>query len=133
MLSQPDELESQWYTPQPEQAALPVPPPSQSDMEMKLTLGNLEVMGICQLSQDRRLLVVEKDGIYALMAQAGQDKPQVNVLKIFEHNPLAYQHTFTAVEEGQAAGQGMYVTQVGTWHAIISTFQDKISLHTELG
>jgi hypothetical protein len=52
---------------------------------------------------------------------------------VFEHNPIAYQNTFTAVEEGQAGQQGMYVVQVGTWHGIISTFQDKITLHTELG
>jgi len=125
-------LESQWYNPG-ESALDLTPPPSSSDMAMKLTLGNLEVVGICQLSMERRLLVVHHDGVYALMGQNGQEKADVNVLKVFEHNPLAYQHTFTAVEEANAAGQGMYVTQVGTWHAIISTFQDKITLHTELG
>jgi len=107
--------------------------PAVSAVEMKLTLGNLEVLGICQLLPEKRLLVVQHDGVYALMGQVGQEKSGLSVLKLFEQNPLAYQHTFTAVEEGKAGGHGMYVTQVGTWHAIISTFQDKISLHTELG
>ena len=96
-------------------------------------LGNLEVMSVCVLTPEKRLLVVQSNGIYALMGQYGVDHPQISVLKLFEQNPIAYQNTFTAVEEAQAASQGMYVVQVGTWHAIISTFQDKITLHTELG
>lgn len=97
------------------------------------SLGNLEVLGVCALAADRRLLVVQSNGVYALMGQVGLENPDVSVLKVFETNPLAYQNTFTAVEEVQAAAQGMFVTQVGTWHGIVSTFQDKIILHTELG
>jgi hypothetical protein len=128
-------LESQWYSPeQPAPSALaPGSRASGSAEEMNLTLGNLEVVGLCQLPSDKRLMVVHSNGVYALMGQSGQEAEHISVLKVFEHNPLAYQNTFTAVEEARAASQGMFVTQVGTWRAIISTFQDKITLHTELG
>lgn len=129
-----DSLEAQWQESAAPAAESPgttqsgtVTPPS------AFTLGNLEVLGVCALSEDRRLLVVQSNGIYALMGQVGVEHPQISVLKVFASNPLAYQNTFTAVAEAQAAAQGMFVTQVGTWHAIISTFQDKITLHTELG
>ncbi|MCE3235453.1 MAG: hypothetical protein K0Q50_1633 [Vampirovibrio sp.] len=126
-----DELEAQWLSPPPiakQAAPKPYTPPVE-----ELMLGNLEVISICPLSNEKRLLVVQSNDIFALMGQSGQEQPQISVLKIFEYNPIAYQNTFTAVEEAQAAAQGMYVVQVGTWHAIISTFQDKITLHTELG
>ena len=110
-------------------AAKPVLP----EISQKLALGNLEVMGLCQLSPDKRLMLVQSDGVYALMAQSGPGQTDVTVLKVFEQNPLAFQHTFTAIEEGKAWGKGMFVAQVGTWRAILSTFQDKIILHTELG
>jgi hypothetical protein len=128
-------LEEQWYTAaEPVTAVAPVPTERQQpDPATRLTLGKLEVVSMCQLSPDKRLLVVKNEGCFALMGQCGPEKENINVLKMFAHNPLAYQHTFTAVEEGQSAGQGMYVIQLGTWHAIISTFQDKITLHTELG
>ncbi len=113
--------------------ATPVVLPALSQAHQKLAVGNLEVRGLCQLSPDKRLMVVHSDGVYALMAQSGPGQSDVTVLKVFEQNPLAYQNTFTAVEEVKASGQGMFVTQVGTWRAIISTFQDKITLHTELG
>jgi hypothetical protein len=129
--AQAEDLSTQWYS--PEEQVQPIEPPVPATPPLTLTLGNMEVMGLCQLSKDKRLILVHNAGIYALMAQNGQQEPDIIVLKVFEQNPLAYQHTFTAVEEGQAAGQGMYVTQVGTWHGIISTFQDKITLHTELG
>ena len=129
-----DELEAQWHSspvePRPRPAAQKAPLPN---VASELMLGNLEVLSVCSLNAEKRLLVVHNKGIFALMGQYGMEQPQISVLKVFEHNPIAYQNTFTAVEEGQAGSQGMFVVQVGTWHAIISTFQDKISLHTELG
>jgi hypothetical protein len=107
--------------------------PSPVNSPGNLLLGDLEVLGTCPLAADRRLLLVSSDGVFALMGQVGLEQPQISVLKIFENNPLAYQNTFTAVAEAQAATQGMFITQVGTWHAIVSTYQDKITLHTELG
>jgi hypothetical protein len=128
----PGSLEAQWHEPAattsaPTTQAGTVTPPA------AFTLGNLEVLSVCPLAADRRLLVVHSNGVFALMGQVGLEQPQISVLKVFENNPLAYQNTFTAVAEAQAAAQGMFVTQVGTWHAIVSTFQDKITLHTELG
>lgn len=126
-----DELEVQWHSqPTAEAVAMPKPPQPQAE---ELMLGNLEVLSVCVLSPEKRLLVVQSKEIYALMGQYGTEQPQISVLKVFGHNPIAYQNTFTAVEEAQAGAQGMFVVQVGTWHAIISTFQDKITLHTELG
>lgn len=129
-----DSLEAQWQ----EAATLAAEPPSTVQPgtvtpPSAFTLGNLEVLGVCPLSEDRRLLVVQSNGMYALMGQVGVEHPQISVLKVFANNPLVYQNTFTAVAEAQAAAQGMFVAQVGTWHAIVSTFQDKITLHTELG
>lgn len=129
---EPGSLEAQWHASPPVepvgavQSGTVAPPAG-------LSLGNLEVLGVCPLAADRRLLVVHGNGIFALMGQVGQENPNIFVLKVFENNPLAYQNTFTAVAEAQAAAQGMFVTQVGTWHGIVSTFQDKITLHTELG
>lgn len=128
----PGSLEAQWHEPAETPAASTtqagtVTPPA------AFTLGNLEVLSVCPLAADRRLLVVHSNGVFALMGQVGLEQPQISVLKVFDNNPLAYQNTFTAVAEAQAAAQGMFVTQVGTWHAIVSTFQDKITLHTELG
>lgn len=128
----PDSLEGQW---QQAPAAEPLKTTQASTVSPPagFSLGNVEVLGVCPLAADRRLLVVNSGGVFALMGQVGLEEPQITVLKIFENNPLAYQNTFTAVAEAQAAAQGMFVTQVGTWHAIVSTFQDKITLHTELG
>lgn len=127
--SGPPTAEELWETPAlgetlPDQPEVPQP---------QLSFDNLEILGVCQLSTDKRLLLVQSQGNFALMGQAGLDNPQISVLKMFDHNPIAYQNTFAAAQEGQAGAQGMYVTQVGTWHAIISTFQDQIVLHTELG
>jgi hypothetical protein len=123
----PDKLEAQWES-QPDIA--PPPAPAQPSA---LTLGNLDIAAMCPLTAEKRLIIIQNGEIYALMGQVGLEQPQISVLKVFDHNPIAYQNTFTAVEEGQAGHQGMYVVQVGTWHGIISTFQDKITLHTELG
>lgn len=128
----PGSLEAQWHEP----AATPSAPTMQTGTvtpPAAFALGNLEVLSVCPLTADRRLLVVHSNGVFALMGQVGLEQPQISVLKVFDNNPLAYQNTFTAVAEAQAAAQGMFVTQVGTWHAIVSTFQDKITLHTELG
>lgn len=107
--------------------------PSPVNSPDEFLLANLQVWATCPLAADRRLLLVSSKGVFALMGQVSLEQPQISVLKIFENNPLAYQNTFTAVAEAQAATQGMFVTQVGTWHAIVSTYQDKITLHTELG
>lgn len=111
----------------PQQPVAASPPATTFSME------NLEIIGVCPLEAEKRLLLVKSNETYALMGQAGVQNPNVSVLKIFEHNPTAYQNTFTAVAEGQSGNQGMYVVQVGTWHAILSTFQQNILLHTELG
>jgi uncharacterized cupin superfamily protein len=96
-------------------------------------MEHLEILGTCPLTQDKRLLLVQSGQQFALMGQAGFENPSVYVLKIFDGNPVAYQQTFAAAQEGQAGEQGMFVVQVGTWHAIVSTFRDQIVLHTELG
>jgi hypothetical protein len=123
----PDSAEALWNAPpvEPEAPTEPEPP--------ALSMEQLEIMGICQLTQDKRLLLVHSAGQFALMGQAGLENPNVYVLKIFDGNPVAYQQTFAAAQEGQAGEQGMFVVQVGTWHAIVSTFRDQIMLHTELG
>jgi hypothetical protein len=130
---QSDKLEEQWHS-EPQTSAEPLAPTTttlpQAD---ELMVGNLEIISVCPLSAEKRLILIHNNGLYALMGQSGQEQPAISALKVFEHNPIAYQNTFTAVEEGQAGQQGMYVVQVGTWHGIISTFQDKITLHTELG
>ncbi|WP_373532433.1 hypothetical protein [Vampirovibrio sp.] len=132
-LTPPESLEGQWQN-EPEAASPPLTEPDGVNPAAdELSLNGLQVLSICSLAPDRRLLVVNSDGVFALMGQVGLEQPQISVLKIFESNPLAYQNTFTAVAEVQAAAQGMFVTQVGTWHAIVSTYQDKITLHTELG
>jgi hypothetical protein len=99
----------------------------------EFSMENLEIIGVCPLEDNKRLLLVQSNNIFALMGQVGIENPQVSVLKLFEQNPIAYQTTFTAAQEGQAGNQGMYVVQVGTWHAVLSTFQQNILLHTELG
>ena len=126
------DLAEQWEKPpQPESRPLPQKPPQPQASE--LMLGNLEILSICPLDAERRLLIIHNSGVFALMGQSGVEQPEISVLKVFENNPIAYQNTFTAVAEGQAGNQGMYVVQVGTWRAILSTFQTKITLHTELG
>lgn len=127
--SVPPSAEELWETP----ALGETPAPTPEVAQPALSFDNLEILGVCQLSADKRLLLVQSQENFALMGQAGLENPQITVLKIFDHNPIAYQNTFAAAQEGQAGAQGMYVTQVGTWHAIISTFQDQIVLHTELG
>lgn len=96
-------------------------------------LGHLDILSICVLSADKRLLIVHNEDVYALMAQVGLENPSVSVIKIFDHNPIAYQNTFVTVPERRTGQKGLYVTQVGTWRGMISCFQDRITLYTELG
>jgi hypothetical protein len=128
----PTPLEAQWES-EPAADSQNLIQSSPVTSSNTFSMVNLQVLGTCSLAADRRLLLVSSEGVFALMGQVGLEQPQISVLKIFENNPLAYQNTFTAVAEAQAATQGMFVTQVGTWHAIVSTYQDKITLHTELG
>ncbi len=125
-------LEAQWHDTSSEVTASAIQP-SQVAPPKEFSLSDIQILSVCPLFADRRLLVVSSNEIYALMGQVGLQQPQVAVLKLFDHNPLAYQNTFTAVAEAHADSQGMFVTQVGTWRGIISTFQDKITLHTDLG
>jgi hypothetical protein len=96
-------------------------------------MGRLEIMGRCPLLVGGQLLMVHSGDVYALMAQSGDNPDQVVVLKVFEHNPLAYQNTFTAVPEKRTGQQGLYVVQAGTWRGMISSFQGTLTMHTELG
>lgn len=125
-------LEAQWHDTSSEVVTSAVQP-SQVAPPREFSLSDIQILSVCPLFGDRRLLVVSSNGIYALMGQVGLQQPQVAVLKLFDHNPLAYQNTFTAVAEAHADSQGMFLTQAGTWRGIISTFQDKITLHTDLG
>ncbi|WP_303673022.1 hypothetical protein [Vampirovibrio chlorellavorus] len=125
-------LEAQWHDTSSEVVTSAVQP-SQVEPPREFSLSDIQILAVCPLFGDRRLLVVSSNGIYALMGQVGLQQPQVAVLKLFDHNPLAYQNTFTAVAEAHADSQGMFLTQAGTWRGIISTFQDKITLHTDLG
>lgn len=126
-----NDSEALWYSAPPVEEATPAvegPAPAPT-----LSMEHLEILGTCPLTQDKRLLLVQSGQQFALMGQAGFENPSVYVLKIFDGNPVAYQQTFAAAQEGQAGEQGMFVVQVGTWHAIVSTFRDQIVLHTELG
>ncbi len=111
----------------------PVAPQAQhpaSGLEME----NLQILGFCALDDSKRLLMVENNGTFALMGQAGEaHNPNISKIKEFNYNPLQYQNTFTAVKEAATEDQGMYIVQVGTWRAIISTVKETILLHTELG
>ncbi|HEY9687186.1 MAG TPA: hypothetical protein V6C52_09445 [Coleofasciculaceae cyanobacterium] len=123
-------LEDAWHTPPSAEAE--TEPATQANTG-EFSMENLEIIGVCPLEDNKRLLLVQSNNTFALMGQVGLENPQVSVLKLFEQNPIAYQTTFTAAQEGQAGSQGMYVVQVGTWHAVLSTFQQNILLHTELG
>ncbi len=125
-------LEAQWHDTSSD-VTMSAIQPSQVAPPDEFLLSDIQILAVCPLFGDRRLLVVSSNGMYALMGQVGLQQPQIAVLKLFDHNPLAYQNTFTAVAEAHADSQGMFVTQVGTWRGIISTFQDKITLHTDLG
>jgi hypothetical protein len=134
----PQPSEALWEQPveeawQMEPALAAAPAADMPEAAPELAMDRLEILGVCPLTQDKRILLVQSDQQFALMGQAGFENPNVFVLKVFESNPVAYQQTFAAAQEGQAGEQGMFVTQVGTWHAIVSTFRDQIVLHTELG
>ena len=108
----------------------PAAPPPTGGLEM----DHLQILGFCALDADKRLLMVESNGKFALMGQAGESQnASISRIKEFPYNPLQYQNTFTAVRETSAGGQGMYVVQVGTWHAIVTTLNNQVALHTELG
>jgi len=125
-----------WAAEEPSSSLPDMQPPPEADVAASVAsfeLGNLEIVSVCPLEGDKRLLLVQSNGVFALMGQVGAQNPDVSVIKIFENNPIAYQKTFTAIQEGQTGNQGMYLAQVGTWHGVISTFQQGILLHTELG
>lgn len=134
-VSSPPDLDTAWYEPAAEAKNEATSEQSEQEEQVNaLRMGNLSVVGVCQMAPEKRLLIVKgAEGVFALMGQTGIEQPQIFVLKIFDHNPLAYQNTLTAVEENTPENQGMYIVQAGLWHGIISTFQDKIALHTELG
>ncbi|MGE0199348.1 MAG: hypothetical protein AB7P76_00115 [Candidatus Melainabacteria bacterium] len=100
----------------------------------------LRVLNVCELSHDKRLLLVETatDAAgpprFALMAQSGaMSNPEIAVLKIFDQSPLMPSGTeFSAMREGTAGDKDMYITRVGSWQGIISSDEDAVILHAEL-
>lgn len=122
----------EWPLLNPEEPGLIIPtePPAPLGIAR---LGRLNIIGVCPLSVDRRLLVVHNGEVFALMVQNGPDsQSNVSVLKIFDRNPLAYQTTFTAVPDTRSDRQGLYMLQVGSLHGVISVFKENIAWYQEL-
>lgn len=142
-------IENEEFSPPSEEISLPecspvaasvvAPQPSPAPLSDVLVapvakLGRLDIVSVCPLDVDTRLMVVHNGEVYALMAQSGlEDQPRITVLKIFDRNPLAYQSTFAAVPDTRAEREGLYMVQVGVLHGILSLFKDQITWHRDLG
>jgi hypothetical protein len=97
-------------------------------------LGRLDILSVCPLDVDTRLMVVHNGEVHALMAQSGlEEQPRITVLKIFDRNPLAYQSTFAAVPDTRSEYEGLYMVQVGVLHGVLSLSKNRIAWHRDLG
>jgi hypothetical protein len=96
--------------------------------------NRLDILGLCSLPGQKRLLLVNNDDVYALMGQEGlEDDAQVSVLQIFDRNPLAYQTTFTAVPDTRPNREGSMIVQIGSFRGQVSVIQGKIVWQGEAG
>jgi|GEM_PF-2582411 len=95
-------------------------------------LGKLDILGVCQLPDKHRLLVVHNGEVYALMGQNNtHDDSQIAVLHVFDRNPLAYQSTFTVIKDTRPDRVGHMIVQAGSIRGQISIEQGKIMWHGE--
>jgi hypothetical protein len=95
-------------------------------------LGKLDILGICPLPNNHRLLVVHNGEVYALMGQNNtEDDSQIAVLHVFDRNPLAYQSTFAVIKDTRPDRVGHMIVQAGSIRGQISIEQGKIMWHGE--
>jgi hypothetical protein len=98
-----------------------------------LKLGSSEVLSVSSVNAEQRFLLVKSEMQYALIGQWGITDPKVFVLKLFDDNPIAYQKTFTAVQDQRDNEEGLYLLQVGHWRGIVSIYQMTMTLYADLG
>lgn len=104
-----------------------------SEVTDTLNPDNLQVVASHPLIEDKSIMLVEGNGQMALMGQVGYgEDAMVAIIKLFTHNPLAANQTFTAVKEASAGSKHMFLTQVGDWQGIVSCDDRIVALHTEL-
>ena len=66
------------------------------------------------------------------MGSGPPDASNVEVLKVFQDNPLADNRIFQATRESAVGGKDMFLVQAGTWKGVISKDNDKVVLRTEI-
>lgn len=97
---------------------------------------DMAVLATYELNPERWLLLVKHQTTLALMGQVGAgDHAGISIIKIFEQNPLPLGVTaedFSALKEGTAGTQEMFLVRVGPWRALISSDANEVKLHTEL-
>ncbi len=113
--------------------APPIVEPIFARPEPVLPTEKLDILGVCSIDANKRLLLINNDDVIALLGQVGTDNNHLRVLKIFDTNPIAFQNTFTAVREARPDRQGLFMVQVGLWRGIVSSYGDSLSLYSELG
>ncbi len=91
------------------------------------------VLDSCPISEESRLFMVAMNDIYALMGECGPpDASNVEVLKVFQNNPLAENQIFQATREAKTGDRDMFLVQAGTWKGVISKDNDRVVLRTEI-
>jgi len=106
--------------------------PETSSAESNSKLGKLDILGVCPLPENHRLLVVHNGEVYALMGQNNTaDDSQIAVLHVFDRNPLAYQSTFAVIKDTRPDRVGHMIVQAGSIRGQISIEQGKIMWHGE--
>ena len=95
---------------------------------------NFHVLKACDLSDDSRLFMVEMDDIFALMGEWSIDQKEaaVEVIKVFEENPLLREDTLQVVKQNAIGPREMFSVQVGDWKGVVSKDNNGIVLQSEI-